>query len=175
MADHTIYPVTGMIQPVTTHDVQSAVARIPAGDDADWVELKGQRFRIANETGVMPLLMFAHAANEGLDSNDMAGLAAMYVMVRDCIDGEDEWRRFVRHAVLTKATSDELMQVINRTVEILTARPTTPPGSSSPGRPDTSDGSKVPSSSPATTPRRVPDGLEDLVMVDDLLAGRLTA
>lgn len=159
--------------PVATYDVQATVEGVDTGD---MVELNGKRFRIADHTGAMPLLMFAYAANEGLDSNDMAGLAAMYAMIRDCIDGEAEWRRFVSHAVLSKATTDDLMGVVNRTVEILTARPTTPPGNSSAGRDDTPGGSKGYSSSLGTPPppRRVPDGLDDLVSVDDAAAGRLT-
>lgn len=165
---------------LTTHDVQAqlegvrtAADAIYAAADTAHVEFKGEKFRLADDTGIMPLLMFAAAAHDGLDSRDMAGLAAMYAMVRDCIADDAEWQRFVRHAVLTKAKADDLMTVVNQAVEILTARPQVPPGDSSAGRRTTSDGSKGSSSSPTPAPRPVP-GMEGLVAVDDL-AGLSTA
>lgn len=145
-------------------------ARVEGAATGDTVEFFGERFRIAEDTGIMPLLMFAASAENGLDSRDMSGLAAMWAMVKDCIADEVEWRRFVRHAVVHKAKADDLMTVVNRTVEIITARPTTPPGDSSAGRDTTSGTSKAPSSPlPQPASVRVPDDASELISIDELV------
>lgn len=51
------------------------------------VEFMGARFRIADKVGLMPLMKFAAAADTGMDTSDMAGLAAVYSMLKDAIDG----------------------------------------------------------------------------------------
>ena len=48
------------------------------------VELKGKRFRIADKIGAMPLLKFSMFAD--MDIQDPRALAAMYTLLRDCID-----------------------------------------------------------------------------------------
>lgn len=154
-------------KPATTHEVQAAVegAALPAGEIVGGgrkVEFMGAEFRMADRVGLMPLLKFAHASAQGLDSNDMEGMAALYAMVRDCIDG-DEWVRFERHAIDTKAEADDLMGAVTQVIEALSARPTAPPGDSSAGRRTTSGSSKGSLSSPA---------IEGMTSVADL--GRLT-
>lgn len=134
---------------------------------------------MSDSIGMMPLLQFAHASSKGLDSADMEGLAALYAMIRDCIDqtrpqkdvdgelvddGPSEWDRFQRHAVDTKAEADDLMAVVQKCIEVISARPTRPPGDSSAGRPTTSANSKALSSTAAT---RRPE-LEGMVSVADL-------
>lgn len=154
----------------TTDMVAVLQARVEGAQTGDTVLFMGARFLIANDTGIMPLLMFAASADAGVDSTDMAGLAAMYAMVKDCIADDAEWRRFVRHSVLTKAKADDLMAVVNQTVEILAARPTVPPGESSPGRDATSDTSKANTSAPLAAGLRVPDDVSELMSLDDLVA-----
>lgn len=141
-----------MASPASTHDVQAAAEGVTlpaaAGTDVDVVggalrvEFMGEKFRVAEKLGAMPLLQYANAAREGLDSDSMEGLAAMYAMIRDCI-ADDEWKRFERHATSTRADQAELLNVVTDVVAILTARPTVPPGDSSPGRPATSANSKA--------------------------------
>lgn len=126
------------------------------------VEFMGSTFRISDRIGLMPLLKFAHAADSGLNSETMEGMAAQYAMIRDCIDSED-WARFERHAIDGKAGPVELDKVTADVIAMLTVRPTSPPGDSSAGRQPTSDTSKV-SSPPTGTPP--PQGL---VSVDSLL------
>lgn len=165
------------ITEVSTHEVQAAAegVNLPAatGTDVDVVggslkvEFKGATFRIAERLGAMPLLKYANAASSGLDSESLEGLAAMYAMIRDCIDGDDEWRRFERHAIDTRADQAELMDVVTDVVKLLTARPTQPPGDSSAGRPETSANSKEQPGLPDSR-------WEGLVSVDSL-AGRSTA
>lgn len=165
MADngHHPYETTG---PPTTHEVQAATEGVITAEVVDnrpQIEFMGEKFFIAAKTGIMPLLKFAAAADKGLDSTDYKGLAALYVMVRDCIDGEAEWLRFEQLAIDSKAEADDVFGVINQTVELLTARPTTPPGTSSAGRQPTLASSKGSSSSPA------PEVLAELTSVDSLV------
>lgn len=135
----------------TTHEVQATVEGVVVPPDGK-VEFMGAYFGMARSIGLMPLLQFAHAAKQGLDSSDMEGMAALYAVIRDCIDqerpqkdvdgdlvddGPSEWDRFQRHAVDNKAGGEELMGVVQKCISALSARPTTPPGDSSAGRPKT--------------------------------------
>lgn len=101
------------------------------------VEFKGKEFRIADKVGLMPLMEFAYHANSGMDTGDMGALAAIYEMLQDCIsqdqwtnpetgkpEGPTEWDRFKRHAKDVKADAEDLMDVVQKTIELLTARPT---------------------------------------------------
>jgi len=123
-------------------EAQALVEGVVAGDR---VEFAGQVFRISDRVGLMPLMKFAHAADEGLDTSDMRALAAMYDLVRDCIyagteadpdpaisalkpgqPGYDagDWDKFERLATKIKAQGDDLMTLVQQVVEVLTARPT---------------------------------------------------
>ena len=66
----------------TTQDVQARDEGVTTGSHIDFL---GQRFRLAESVGLMPLMQFAQAAKRGVDTDDMDGLAAMYVVIRDCI------------------------------------------------------------------------------------------
>lgn len=108
-----------------------------------------KRFRIADSVGLMPLMEFAYHANSGMDTSDMNALAAIYEMLKDCVH-EDEWNHFRAHAKKIKADAEILMNVVQETVELLTARPTSQESVSSvPSRPmsdsltDTSSGQRA--------------------------------
>jgi hypothetical protein len=133
---------------------------------ADRVECLGKHYRIADKVGLMPLLKFAKTAKSGVDSDDLDGLVAIYDMLKDCI-APDEWDRFVEEMTEAKAETDELMQVVGRTLEILSARPTRPSTGSSPGGSTTGPGSTPTSSSVAALPEgpRVPDWARETVPV----------
>jgi hypothetical protein len=145
----------------TTHDVQAAVEGVvlPAGDDGK-VELLGRTFHIAEQIGIMPLLMFAVKARDGIRSDDMEGLASMYLLIKDCID-QDEWEDFRRHAIDTKAKDTHLLDVVAQVIAVHATRPTSPPGDSPTGRRNTSRRLKASSR---------PDGDPDdgMVSVSDL-------
>lgn len=132
--------------------------------DSARLEFLGESFRLGESVGLMPLMKFAHAANSGLDSDDMAGLAAMYAMIRDTVH-PDDWERFERHAIDQHAEGDELMAFVGKAIEAISARPTRRRSVSSDGAPPTSPSSTEPSPSQ----RRVPAGAADLVSVDELL------
>ena len=96
------------------------------------IEFGGEQFKTAESVGLMALMRFAHVAKGGADSNDLAGLAAMYELLEQCIDAE-EWDRFQATAMRTKAKGDELMGVVGKVMEALSARPTGRPSGSSAG------------------------------------------
>ena len=131
------------------------------------VEFLGRNFRIAEKVGLMPMLKFS--AHAELRTTDPGAMAAMYEMIRDCIysgnpgcgecasckaDDEEacaqydpgDWNEFERHAIDTKAEADDLLDVITKTIELISGRPTEPPSSSSPGRRSTRDASMARSS-----------------------------
>ncbi len=113
-------------------------ARIP-----DTFTFAGQKFRVAEEVGAMPLLRFAAAADAGLDSDTLNGLVAMQEMIRDTIHPED-WTRFQRVATEAKASGEVLMAICQALYQAISARPTDRPTDSSDGPPPTSSVSSAP-------------------------------
>jgi hypothetical protein len=134
------------------------------------VELNGRRFRIADSVGLMPLLKFS--AFTDVDVSDPRALGAMYAMLKDCIhpghpgcgkcedctEGSEracpafdpgDWHKFEDWACESKADADDLMDVVTKTVELVSGRPTGPPSPSSPGRRSTRDASMARSSARA--------------------------
>ena len=181
-------PVAGRA-PTTTHNIQSVVEGAVELDNDNSIEFLGERFRLAESIGLMPLLAFAAASKKGLDSSDMDGLAAMYAMIRDCLDqtrtpamdpntgeplvdsdgspqydGPSEWMRFEQHCYDTKADGEDLMGFISQAISVVSARPRKPRPTSSDGSRPTLQKSKVVSSPPVS---RWP-GAEDLTDVREL-------
>jgi hypothetical protein len=176
---------------VTTQDIQAISEGAVVFDDSNSIEFKGKRFGLAESIGLMPLLKFAFAAKQGLTSDDMEGLAAMYLLIRGCVDqrrpqevdpetgepvadeagapvysGPSQWDLFEQHAIDTNADGDDLSVMINQAVQVVSARPTRRPGGSSPSSPQTSPSSKGSSSSPGTRP--APRGFEAMTPVGEL-------
>lgn len=171
---------------VRTHepDTQTVQAAVEGVEPDGTIEFMGQRFKLAEKIGLMPLLKFAHASKKGIDSGDMEGLAVMYEMIRDCIDtepsvryerdaktgaevpvyGESEWDRFERVAVDQKADDQDLFGVVTKAIEAISSRPTSRRSESSTGSSATSGTSRESSTSQA-----MPDGSADLVPVGSLL------
>lgn len=80
-------------------------------------------FRISNKVGLMPLMEFAYFADSGADTNDMGALVAIYEMLKDCIH-KDDWDAFRAHAKQQRAEAEDLLPVVQQTIEKLTAKPT---------------------------------------------------
>lgn len=158
-----------------THQIQAAAEGVELVDDGRRFTFMGEQFRMADRIGLMPLMKFAMAAKNGLDSDDMEGLAALYTLIRDCVDttcpqrpvmedgqpkvdehgqpvtedaGPSEWDRFEAHATTMKADGDDFMKVVQDVIEALTARPTQRPAGSSAGPSATSASSKAIRSAP---------------------------
>lgn len=127
------------------------------------VIFSGESFRIADRIGLMPLMRFAKVAQSGVDADDMAGLAAMYDLLEQCL-ADDEWARFQAHADKVRADGDELMALVAEVFEVLSQRPTSRPSDSSDGPPTTSENSADDSSSPVVS-RLVTQGRRDLAQI----------
>jgi hypothetical protein len=136
------------------------------------VECMGGHYLIGDKVGLMPLMRFASASKAGIDSSEMEGLVAMYDMLRDCIH-PDDWDRFERDMTVKQAEGDDMMPVVGRVIEMLTARPTKRASASSPGPSSTTGPSTDGSSPPMPAVRRVPAGADELIPVADL--GRVLA
>lgn len=183
MADPQIWP------PITTQDVQTLSEGVV--DDPDRIEFLGERFRLAEAIGLMPLMAFAATSKQGANADDMAGLAAMYQLIRDTVDqtrpptidpatgeqkidaagepewdGPSEWMRFEQHAIDAKADGEDLMDFIGRAMSVVAARPRKPRSGSSPGSRPTPEKLRDDSSSPAI--RRTIPQAEGLVSVMEL-------
>lgn len=57
-----------------------------------------------------------------------------------------DWGKFEQHAIESKADADQLLDVISKTIELISGRPTEPPAGSSPGRHSIRDASMARSS-----------------------------
>lgn len=131
------------------------------------VELLGRRFRIADKTGLMPLLKFS--AFSDVNVQDARAFGAMYAMLRDvihqgspacgecatCQAGDErscaefdpgDWQAFEDWACESKAEAEDLMNVVTKAIELIAGRPTGPPPASSPSRRATRDASTARSS-----------------------------
>ena len=158
----------GIPAPVADAEVEITPGQIITSSRT--VEFMGERFRISDKVGLMPLLKFSAYAD--MSTTDAGALGAMYAMLRDCIHqgtsgcGECEscqadnergcrdfdpgdWGRFERHAMDVKAEADDLLDVITKAMELISGRPTGQPGPSSPGRRSTRDASMARSSARA--------------------------
>ncbi|MEU7978251.1 hypothetical protein AB0B63_06935 [Micromonospora sp. NPDC049081] len=150
------------------HEIQARAEGVDVVGGGQKVTFLGEEYRIADKVGLMPLMRFAVAAKSGMESDDMEALAAMYSLIKDCIDAT-EWPRFERDATDKKADQDDLLKVVTDVIQVLTARPTRQPTDSSAGLPTTSPTSK--GNSPSTGPSpRVPEGAGELVSITALLA-----
>src|SRR5437868_11446757 len=69
-------------QPPPAAEVEIAEGTVVTS--ARTVEFMGERFRIAEKIGLMPLLKFS--AHADMSTSDPGALAAMYSMLKDCID-----------------------------------------------------------------------------------------
>lgn len=167
-------PVTATEPQHTTQSVQSvAEGVVQGGEEFDTIEFYGEKFRLAERVGLMPMLAFANAGKKGIDSDDMEGLAAMYALVRSVIHrpvlhdehgqrqvdengralrDESEWNRFESLAIDENAEGDDIMAAVNQAMEIMAARPRKPREISSGSSRPTSERSKDSSSSPVTRP-----------------------
>jgi hypothetical protein len=110
------------------------------------VEFHGETYRIADKIGLMPLMRFAKTAQEGVDSNDMDGLVAMYDLMEQCLIDED-WAKFTTAATKHRADGEELMAVVKQAIETMAERPTQRSSDSSDGPPSISGNSTADSSS----------------------------
>lgn len=119
--------------------------------EPDTFTFYGETFTVAERVGAMPLLRFAAVAEAGTQAEELAGLAAMHELMRDCLAAGD-WPRFQKVAADNKAEADELMEVCGAVYAAVTGRPTRRPSASVDGSSETTGSSREPSSSAASSP-----------------------
>jgi hypothetical protein len=107
------------------------------------------RVRVNMDVGVFPLLEFASAAEEGIDSNSLRGLAAQYSLIEDCIATED-WDKFKAVMKTYKFKGDDILQITTRVWSAVANRPLDQPSSSSNSQSNLNGGRT--SDSPASEP-----------------------
>lgn len=166
-------PLFDVLNTPTTQTVQHQAEGVEIAGP-DYIEFMGEKFRLAEHVSIMPLAAFAESARRGMDTADMAGLAAMYRVIRSVIhrpplvgaDGarvidpvtgrpardESEWHRFEDIADNECEDPDDLMAVVDQAMEVIAARPPKRRATSSATSPATSQRSRASSSSPATRP-----------------------
>src|SRR5262245_4840419 len=152
----------------STHEMHAEIEGVDLGDPTK-IELKGRWFRIDPRTGFMPLLAFAKVASQGIDANDLVGLARIYDMLHDAIYSgrpacgscpactgtpptptrcpeyeAGDWDAFYTWASECKAQPDDLLDVVRGAVQKRGAFPT---GS----RSDSPSGSRTTSPSSRST------------------------
>lgn len=91
------------------------------GKTYDYVELKGEKFRLREKVGAMA--MFKWSAASEMSSDDPRALGAIYAMIKSVILKED-WPKFEDHAMDTDADAEELLDVVSKGLEIISGRPT---------------------------------------------------
>lgn len=142
------------------------------------IELRGERFAIRPEgVSFMALMEFAVVAKQQRTGakavGEMDQILAIRNLLRSCI-AADEWDAFVEHAIEVGAGSEELMGVLQQTIEAHAARPTQPSSSSPDGQPPTgtssaggwsSQGSSVPMGSIEVQHELEAQGRPDLALV----------
>lgn len=125
------------------------------------VEFAGKRFPIREQgVSLLALMKFATIAKAGKTSDDMEGLAALYKLLRSCID-EDSWEAFEDHANDVGADGEQLMRVVTDAITAAAARPTQQPSGSPGGRSTTGTSSAGGSSSPGSSIRQGDRGVQE--------------
>ena len=91
------------------------------GKTYDYVELKGEKFRLREKVGAMAMFKWSAAAE--MDTNDPKALGAIYAMIKSVIL-RDDWYAFETHALDTDADAEELLDVVTKGLEVISGRPT---------------------------------------------------
>lgn len=115
------------------------------------IPFAGLQIRVADKVGAIPFMRFAKVAKQGVDADDMEGLAAMYDLLEQVVH-PDDWAKFEAHAQAKRVQSDELLDVIKDAFDVFADRPTTRPSDSSVGPRTIEPRSMGDSSSPGTDP-----------------------
>ena len=98
------------------------------------VEFFGESFALNAEVSEFSLMEFAEAAADGVDADAMAGMAAMMRLIKECVVKAD-LARFLKSARANRASSTDLVPVLQATFGQVTERPTSLPSGLSDGQP----------------------------------------
>jgi hypothetical protein len=130
------------------HAVQASESSQPFGPRyLDW---QGERFKLADKIGLMPVIIFGKLASQGMDTTDLGAVAVMYDLLEQCLDtaqvpirdSEDsskivgyrtEWTRFQDHATRVRADAEDLLDFVKQALERMGKDRTGPSSASSSG------------------------------------------
>jgi hypothetical protein len=106
--------------------VEGVIAGDGTGDGTDdgtlYITFMDKRYKVAEKTGIWPLMQFARAAEAGASAMESRGLAAIHAFLQDVIDPED-WGRFQEDMIAQKVTDlAALMDAAREAVEAVFAR-----------------------------------------------------
>lgn len=82
------------------------------------ITFMGEKYKVAEKVGVMPLMLFARAAEAGVTMGDPKGLAAFHAQLQDVIH-EDDWGRFQEDMITKKVGMEDLMECAQQAVDIV--------------------------------------------------------
>lgn len=137
------------------------------------ISFHGEAFPVPERINALAYMRYAEASVRGVDSDDMEGLAVMYVLLKSCFT-EQDWHRFEALCLQHNSTHAELLEVVKQIFEAVAARPTQRPSDSSDGPASTSPSSAEDSSSQVIEDL-VSQGRPDLALVvkgtQEFLAG----
>jgi len=113
--------------------LSEAAENISKEDDGKYQEFRDEKFKLANAISFLTLSEWAAASEYGAAST--SGMAAIYHILQDVLADDEEFNRFRNHLRKTKAGSieedaNDLLNFVNASVEMFTARPTEQPGPS---------------------------------------------
>lgn len=91
--------------------------------------LKGRYFRLSGEIGLMPLMEWAAAADDGIDVGSSQALISFFRILQDLVHSGD-WASFRKYARDERCTDEELLAFQSAAMEALAARPTREPAAS---------------------------------------------
>lgn len=116
-------------------------------DDGDGVHgdvfvFHGETFTMPDRTGSMALMRFAHIAEQD-QLTDLQEAAAIFDLLEATVNPAD-WDRFQRHAMKTRATTEELVLIAAQVIREVSLRPTSRPSDSSDGPPVAAQSSTSP-------------------------------
>ena len=90
-------------------------------------EVVSQDFRLADDVGVMPLMEWVAAADNG--GENAKSLVAIFHVLEDTVH-EDDWDEFRQFGRKNKAVAQDFGDFINAALEALAGRPTEEPSGS---------------------------------------------
>jgi hypothetical protein len=154
-------------------EFEAAVKEADPNREPDTFKLQGQTFTVADEPNIVALGMFARAAREGADTEDMESLATLIDTVASVVIPQDEMR-FLSLASRHRLDAELLLQIVQAVLEAQAGRPTESSTDSSAGRSTTGENlkevsfSEVPSG--PKTWRDTPFGQRELAAHPELYA-----
>lgn len=87
-----------------------------------FVHLNGKQFKLSETIGIMAALKFNSMASA--DDDEDVDLETLYLLLYSLLYDEGEFKKFERHAILSRADGDDLAAVIAGSMEAISGRPT---------------------------------------------------